>query len=42
VLSGSSSGGLGVLLPIFLIGALVLALVVVALRRRGGSSGPQV
>jgi hypothetical protein len=39
--SGSSSGGVGVLLPIFLIGAVVLALGVVVLRRISGSSGPQ-
>jgi hypothetical protein len=41
VLSGSSSGGLGVLLPIILIGALVLALGVVAFRRAAGPSGPK-
>jgi hypothetical protein len=41
LLSGSSSGGLGLLLPIFLLTVLVLALGVVALRRNGSSSGPQ-
>jgi hypothetical protein len=41
LLSGSSSGGVGLLLPIFLVGALVLAVGVVALRRIRDSSGPQ-
>jgi hypothetical protein len=39
--TGSSSGGVGVLLPIFLIGALVLGVGVVALRLARRSSGPQ-
>jgi hypothetical protein len=42
ILSGSSSGGLGVLLPVFLIAALVLVLGATVLRRRlGSSSDPQ-
>jgi hypothetical protein len=41
VLSGSSSGGVGVLLPVFLGCALVLALLAVAARRWFGSSGPE-
>lgn len=38
---GSSSGGLGVLLPIFLGVALVLVLLAVVARRVFGSSGPE-
>jgi hypothetical protein len=41
VLSGSSTGGVGVLLPVFLVAALVLVLVAVAARRLLGSSGPE-
>jgi hypothetical protein len=41
VLTGSSSGGIGVLLPVLLASALVLALLVTVLRRRFHSAGPQ-
>jgi hypothetical protein len=41
VLTGSSSGGIGVLLPVLLASALALALVVTVLRRRFHSTGPQ-
>ena len=41
VLTGSSSGGIGVLLPVLLFGALALALLTVVLRRRFRSTGPQ-
>lgn len=41
VLTGSSSGGIGVLLPVLLALALVLALLTTVLRRRFGPTGPQ-
>ena len=41
VLTGSSSGGIGVLLPVLLGSALALALLVTVLRRRFRSTGPQ-
>ncbi len=41
ILSGSSSGGVGVLLPVFLVAALVVVLLGTIVRRRLGSSGPQ-
>jgi hypothetical protein len=41
VLTGSSSGGIGVLLPVLLASALALALLVTVLRRRFHSAGPQ-
>jgi hypothetical protein len=40
VLTGSSSGGIGVLLPVLLVGALAGALVATVVRRRLGSSPP--
>jgi hypothetical protein len=41
VLTGSSSGGIGVLLPVLLASALALALLTTVLRRRFRSTGPQ-
>jgi len=41
VLTGSSSGGIGVLLPVLLASALALALGVTVVRRRFHSTGPQ-
>jgi hypothetical protein len=41
VLTGSSSGGIGVLLPVLLGSALALALLLTVLRRRFHSTGPQ-
>jgi hypothetical protein len=41
VLTGSSSGGIGVLLPVLLGSALALALLMTVLRRRFRSPGPQ-
>jgi len=40
VLTGSSSGGIGVLLPIIIIATLVLVLVTTVVRRRFRTSGP--
>lgn len=42
ILSGSRSGGTGVLLPIFLIAAALLLLLAAVVRRRLGSSGRQM
>jgi hypothetical protein len=41
VLTGSSSGGIGVLLPVLLASALAVALLMTVLRRRFHSTGPQ-
>ena len=41
VLTGSSSGGIGVLLPVFIFGALALALLATVLRRRFRPTDPQ-
>jgi hypothetical protein len=41
VLTGSSSGGIGVLLPVLLGSALAVALLMTVLRRRFHSTGPQ-